>query len=185
MIFLIFDTALNEQYTLIQLQQKYPMHTSLFQGTKDEALFDIAPYVFEIDAQLFEKVNGPLIKLHEMVYIETDENMKDTIDHFQLFIYKLINNKEYFFRFWDARVLPKYLHECNEDQLNTFFGNVKAFYIEDKNGTSFQKFEKGRKNKLLNIEVQKKIVFDTIEIPKTSEVVSETDQPKKRRFFVE
>lgn len=184
MIFLIFDTAINDQYTLIQLQKQYINHKSLFHGTKDEALFDISPYIFEIDSSLFEKKEEPLLNLNQMVYVQTNESLEEVIIHFQQFIYKLINNKEYFFRFWDARVLIRYLHDSNVEQLNLFFGNVIAFFVEDSVKHTFQKYEKGRKNSLLNIELQKKLFLEIIPTNQL-ELTNNNEQPKKRRFFVD
>ena len=49
MTYLLYDTALNGDYTLVILRQQYPDSVSLFEGTKDESLADIAPYLFQID----------------------------------------------------------------------------------------------------------------------------------------
>jgi hypothetical protein len=185
MIFLIFDTAINDQYSLIQLQKQYENNKSLFHGTKDEALSDISPYIFEIDASLFDKMDKPLINLNQLVYFETDETIDKVVDHFQQFIYKLIYNKEYFFRFWDARVLTRYLQECNADQLSLFFGNVRSFFVEDPTKKSFQKYEMGRKNNLLQVELQKKIFLDVIPTSAHKQPTDDVEQPKKRRFFVD
>ncbi len=184
MIFLIFDTAINDQYTLIQMQNQYKNHKSLFHGTKDEALFDISPYIFEIDASLFEKMEEPLLNFKQLVYFQTNESLEEVIIHFQQFIYKLINNKEYFFRFWDARVLIRYLHEGNAEQLKVFFGNVNAFFVEDSAKHTFQKYEIGRKNNLLNVELQKKLFLEIIPTNQP-ESTNNNEQPKKRRFFVD
>ena len=38
MKYLCYDSALNGEYTLIQLMQRYPKHINLFSGTDDENL---------------------------------------------------------------------------------------------------------------------------------------------------
>lgn len=189
MVYIIYDTALNGQYTLLQLQESYPVNDSLFAGSRDEALTDVAPYVIRIDADFKTKLQGPLISLHQLIFVETEDSLTQVIQHFQPFIYKKREDKEYFFRFWDARVLSKFL--SNESLLNPerFFGASKALLIED--ADDLLRFELNRKNKVFATRIPAGSFFEQIQSgPNHPEQNSESlkaEQPAKpkRRFFVE
>ena len=94
MIYIIFDTALNGPYTLMLLQNAYPVNQSLFKGTKDEALSDVAPYIFQVDDHLFEKINHPIASLKFIVVFESDQKINNLLSHFQQFIYEKRNGQE-------------------------------------------------------------------------------------------
>ena len=44
------------------------------------------------------------------------------------------------FRFYDPRVLRKFLPTCNADELQTFFGKVETFFAEDEKEKPFSAF---------------------------------------------
>ncbi len=99
MVYLLYDTALNEEYTRIQLQALYPSHSSLFEGTQDETLLDVAPYLFLIDADFLVKVKNPLYRLDDVMYLETTAGLEELRTHFQQFIYRRVHQQAYYFRF--------------------------------------------------------------------------------------
>ena len=43
--------------------------------------------------------------------------------------------REFFFRFYDPRVLRVYLPTCNSEELRTFFGPVELFSMEGERRT--------------------------------------------------
>lgn len=140
MIYIIYDTALNGPYTLMLLQNTYPVNRSLFTETKDAVLSDVAPYLFLVDENLFKKINGPSVSLEAIVIVESDERINDLLSHFQQFIYENKNGKEYFFRFWDARVLERFLPVYAEVKRHTFFEGVNYFYTTDRQYTKAKSF---------------------------------------------
>lgn len=140
MIYIIFDTALNGQYTLLLLQNAYTVNQSLFKGTKDEALSDVAPYIFQVDDKLFEKINGPIVSLEAIVVLDSEQKINDLLAHFQQFIYEKINGRENYFRFWDARVLARFIPACNDKKLDDFFDGVNCFYTIDRPQANAKKF---------------------------------------------
>ena len=44
------------------------------------------------------------------------------------------------FRFYDPRVVHKFLPTCNTGELKTFFGKVDAFFAETPDGKGFSRF---------------------------------------------
>ena len=134
MLYIIYDSALNELPGLIALQQLYPTHRSLFKGTKDEMLNDVAPYLFEVGDDFLEKINGLDVPLEGLLVVESDRELEKVCQHFQRFIYQTVNKREYFFRFWDARVLQKFLPTCEESQLKMFFDGIKSYTFKSESG---------------------------------------------------
>lgn len=50
--------------------------------------------------------------------------------HFRHFlVVQLPDGEQWFFRFYDPRILPVYLSNCNESELRKFFGPVRGFGI--------------------------------------------------------
>lgn len=191
MIYIIFDTALNGPYTLMLLQNAYPVNQSLFKGTKDEALSDVAPYIFQVDDHLFEKINHPIASLKFIVVFESDQKINNLLSHFQQFIYEKRNGQENYFRFWDARVLERFLPTCSEKKLDIFFENIAAYYIVDETEATARCFTINRR-KLLNtkiISLKEIFALQNISAPlqeQTNESnLTSTGQPVKqnKKFF--
>jgi hypothetical protein len=132
MQYLLFDAALNGTYTLLHLQQAYPVHQSLFKDTPDSSLADVAPYLFEIDDQFYTKLKDiPELSLEGLIRIDWVPNMDTLANHLRTHIYQKVKGREYYFRFWDGRVLRKFLPSCEEVQLRLFFGNIRNFTMQD------------------------------------------------------
>jgi hypothetical protein len=131
MNYLIYDSALNGTYTLMMLQKHYPNHQSLFKKTKDEMLNDVAPYLFLVDdngEKLKEEIE---ISLKETMVVQSFQPLDILADHFREFIYQKVNGRVCYFRFWDARVLKKFLPMCTEMQLRLFFRPVSNIIMAD------------------------------------------------------
>jgi hypothetical protein len=148
MKYLIYDCALNGLYTLIRLQQTYPVNVSLFKGTRDEVLFDVAPHIFLVDDKIKEKLgNDEDISLKQILIVESDQPLKVLHDHFKEFIYQKVNKRISYFRFWDPRVLKKFLPSCSDLQLKLFFAPIRRFLLEDEIAGFYLFFER-QQNKL-------------------------------------
>ena len=82
-------------------------------------------------------------------FFDSTENLDALREHLQYFIYKKIEDKEHFFRFWDARVLRKYLDRCSTAELTNFFGEVvDAIYLEDQESDAFVSLSINKKGKI-------------------------------------
>lgn len=131
MRYLIYDTALNGFPTLLGLQKYYEVNQSLFKGTKDEVIMDVSPWLLLIDDKLKENLSNETdVSMHFTLQVEAEGDIHRVATHFKKFIYQTIDGREYFFRFYDARVLKKYLPTCDEDQLIAFFGPIKYLMAE-------------------------------------------------------
>lgn len=189
MVYILYDTALNGQYTLLLLQNAYPINQSLFKGTKDETLSDVAPYIFQVDDQLFEKINGPIVSLNAIVVLESPEKIDTLLSHFQQFIYTKINKQENYFRFWDARVLARFLPESNDEKRTDFFEGVNCFYsINLEDATAKNYFLKRGKLQTADLALHKLFVLNNNEtqlLESENLAMAEKEKPKKekRKYF--
>lgn len=132
MSFLLLDTSLSGTYTLYRFKEEFKQCASLFGQTKDSNLEDAAPYLFNLGNENFKKkFSGDLI-VNKQFYIllESDEPFEKLSNHFRKFLYKVVDKKEYFFRFYDPRIVSVLLQSEDAELVNRFFGSIKAFVVE-------------------------------------------------------
>lgn len=107
---------------------------SLYKGRSEEQLADFAPYLFMIsNNNSFSRWLTAEGWGHSWgIYLESLANPADVYRHFRKYL--LVQNeqgKEYYFRFYDPRVMRSFLPTCNPQQLVDFFGPVTYFLLED------------------------------------------------------
>ncbi|MCH5720989.1 DUF4123 domain-containing protein [Niabella hibiscisoli] len=134
MIYLCYDTALNEEYTLVKLLQKYPDYISLFKGTDDENIWDAAPYLFEVKDNFYELRKDAFIQLDHCILFETNETKEEVCRFLQYYMYKKMGDRIAYVRVWDARVLTKHLAGWEEKEKQQFFIFLKQFIQKMKIG---------------------------------------------------
>jgi len=186
MMYILYDTALNGLYTLSLLQKIYPDNISLFKGTKDEHLFDVAPYLFRIDDLFFQNITDPYISLQAVTVLESDRKLNDLHEHFTHFIYQRTDGRENYFRFWDARVLARFLPACSDKKLDSFFDGIKSFYEPDQEkGTAKKYFIKRAKLQSDILPLSKLFVLTNDSEEEILVASGSEDEPKKtkRTFF--
>ncbi|WP_300596651.1 DUF4123 domain-containing protein [Niabella sp.] len=204
MQFLCYDTALNEEYTLMRLLQQYPRYCSLFQGTDDEQIWDAAPYLFEVDSNFYDlRSNNALIRLDHCMLLETDEPMEAVVPFLQQFVYRHTDTGPVYFRVWDPRVLLQQLPGWSEKERIKFFEFFDCFYTEGADNALLDQWQPDDRYQLTRATVQRaailpdRMVQETevqelpVEKPEKAEVFREEPPsvteapPKRRRFFIE
>lgn len=131
--FLLLDSAqlYSEMENAFHLN---PNNFSLYRGESEEALKDIAPYLFSLEANtlfvdwFFENGWGKSWG----VLVSSSASMEELHKHFRKFLFvQSYDGSEMYFRFYDPRVLRIFLPTCDKDQLLEFFGPIKYFLMED------------------------------------------------------
>jgi hypothetical protein len=187
MRYLCFDSALNEVYTLLLLQQEYPVYRSLFKDTTDEDLWEVAPWLFQIEHDfIFKKNDDPNFSLKRCLIIETPVSIKELTIHLQQFLYVTVNGKKQFNRFWDAAVLTQQLPKMNSSQLTAFFEEIVSVYAQQEN--EWLQFSLNKKDKLFSQPIATNTLFNRETTKENTEPASNSptdQQPKRRRFFTE
>ncbi len=195
MKYLCLDMAINTAYPVMPLQKEFPVNQCLFKHTDDDFIWDTAPWLFALDQKDFYTViNDPLITFNHHLIIESNETIAFLCEHLKPFIYQQIDNKTFYYRFWDARVLLRELPQYSEEKLNHFFNQyIQAIYIEDGSKDQLLKFSLNSRQ-LLSIDKCSRLqVFAPVtattepvekETPKTNYPNTQANQPaKKRRFW--
>jgi len=144
--FIILDGAKMQSHLLVA-KQFNEEGRCLYSGEPEKTLGHVAPWLFPFErksnfADWFIASSG---KQNWGILLETKMEMNQVYMHLKKFLrVKFENGKNVYFRFYDPRVLPTFLNSCPEDQLLTFFGDIKQFMIEvpDKGYFSFSVEEK-------------------------------------------
>jgi hypothetical protein len=205
MKYLCYDSAINGEYTLIQLMHRYPKHINLFSGTDDERIWDAAPWLFELNSNPYELRGQSMIQVEHCIIFETNEPVKNVLEYLQSKIYIKENGQDKYFRIWDARVLLKHIQFWNQDELNDFFSVFNNCYIENEDPDSLNKWQWKRGNQVEAIKISK---VKTLPLIKTEEeldreleegnkkevkseevekksIEEDEQKPKHRKFFMD
>lgn len=109
-----------------------------------DALVRVAPYLVEIQPKsafadwLFRRWGD-----HWGILLATRARLDELYRHFRRFlIVKDPAGRRLYFRYYDPRVLRSYLPTCNAEELETVFGPVEHYLLEDENGSGLLRFSR-------------------------------------------
>lgn len=105
---------------------------SLYLGMAEEEYWGFAPYLARMDVPMLEWIETRLAGEPWGVFIEAQEDLNAVRKHLHHFL--IVNDpqdEEMYFRFYDPRVLRKYLPTCTPRELRQFFGTLDAFLVPD------------------------------------------------------
>ena len=106
---------------------------SLFAGTEDAPLWALAPYLFEADEEMLDRLAGTQAW---GVFVVADGGLDALAGHLRrLLVTRAASGEPVRFRFYDPRVLPAHLDGCGAEALRELFGPVRAFGVETEEGT--------------------------------------------------
>jgi hypothetical protein len=116
----------------------------LFSGDLEPDMLYVAPFV------VYLAPNGTLTDWlftngfgkHFGIFLHSRRSMNEMRRHFR----SLVNvydesGKPLTFRFYDPRVIRKFLPTCTGDELKSFFGDVDSFFAESENGESLRQYQ--------------------------------------------
>lgn len=139
-----------------KLAEDEPEHVCLYAGDLQPDMAEVAPYLVKLENNtpfndwVLERGWGN----HWGIYAETGAPMLELRKHFRRFLtVHDENGKPLLFRYYDPRVLRAYLPTCNGEELNTLFGPVDAYLMEDEGGDAMLRFR--LKNGTLAKQVEK------------------------------
>jgi len=105
---------------------------SLYQGRAEEELWAIAPYLCKVDPLTLDWITADLWAAPWGVFALTDVSLEELRKHFRrLLVVDAPNGESWYFRFYDPRVLPKFLAVGTKSQIEETFGPVRAFAVTD------------------------------------------------------
>lgn len=125
------------------IDEHRPKFERLFAGELEPGMADAIPYLVQLEPQsefaawAFEKGWGK----HWGIYAVSQANIRAMRLHFRslLRVYDP-DDRLLYFRYHDPRVLRVYLPTCNAEELETVFGPVEYFLVEDRDETTALRF---------------------------------------------
>ena len=130
----IVDSARNDEVFrfLITGDAQY---RSLFEGTMDVQSYGVSGFLVECKSEspLFQWMTSEAWGDHCCIYFISEASFDELFEHFQQFNRVYLEDDEVvLFRYYDPRVLRKYLPTCDDEEIDIFFGEVKIYFAESK-----------------------------------------------------
>jgi Domain of unknown function (DUF4123)/FHA domain len=132
-LYALLDAA-NEPSVLKVLFESKEEYASLFDGVAGAQLTHFAPYLVRLpkESPLLETLVQKGWGKSWGVFLTSPQQLQDLRSHFRQFLLVTMpDGKEVYFRFYDPRVLRVYLPSCVPDEINSLFGPVKYYLVED------------------------------------------------------
>ncbi len=128
----LLDAAQDAQ-VLAFLSQGKALWRSLYDGASATKLATHAPYLVAVpdsEEWLKELVSAGWCKSW-FVFVSSASSFEDVRHHFRKFLFVLNSaHQQFYFRFYDPRILRAFLPTCSTDQLEEFFGPITEFILE-------------------------------------------------------
>jgi len=118
-------------------------HTCLYQGQSQEVLWHVAPYLVrcEQDAAFVHWVLDQGWGDSWGIFLTSQAGLEDLQAHFRRFlIVKSEDDREFYFRFYDPRVVRIFLPTCTPEEIMQFFGPVSCYLTEGEQPDTLLKF---------------------------------------------
>jgi len=118
----------------MELYNRQPESICLFSGELEPDMAEVAPYLIHL--QVGTEFTNWLIERgwgnHWGIFALSRGEMRDMRNHFRRFLtVHTSEGKPMRFRYYDPRVMRRYLPTCNREDLAVLFGQVDSYFLED------------------------------------------------------
>jgi hypothetical protein len=130
-LFAVLD-ACDEPVVVEQVRSMDDRAVSLYRSPAAEDLYAIAPYLVQVDAATLDWITATLWARPWGMFALADIELEALRTHFRKFL--LVDapgGDQWYFRFYDPRVLEQFLTAADASQLVDFFGPVTAYAWTD------------------------------------------------------
>jgi hypothetical protein len=145
-LYAVLDGVMVPDLPNVLYDEKVP-NECLWSGDLTPDKIYTAPYLVGLkrNSKFSDWVFEEALGKHWGIFIHSTRSMVDTKNHFRsmLLAYDERGNPLRF-RYYDPRVLRKYLPTCNMGELKTVFGNSEAIFIESDDPDKILRFEIGK-----------------------------------------
>jgi hypothetical protein len=143
-LYAVLDAARNPEIA-VRLRAGGTHHDCLYQGPTAEALWFVAPYLArcERDSPFFSWLTEFGWGQSWGIFAAAAVDLASLRQHFRkLLLVKMEDDEaDFYFRFYDPRVLRSYLPTCTSEEAVEFFGPIRAYVTEDEQAASGLSFE--------------------------------------------
>jgi hypothetical protein len=130
---MVIDCARDPRIFGLMLECFYTRHTCLFSGPISPQMQVVAPYILDIeyDDKKTEKFIRETWGKNWGFFLKSDTRSDRLIRHLRrLLMVRDYTNRLLMFRYYDPRILRRYLRTCTVEELRTFYGPIQAFWVE-------------------------------------------------------
>jgi hypothetical protein len=127
----------------VRLHETATPNYCLIRGELPPDLVHAAPYVAILlpGSTFTEWVFANCMKGNEGIFLHSRFSIKEMRRHFRgLFRVTDESGRPLMFRFYDPRVIRKFLPTCTASELTDFFGNVETYFVNSGDGNSLTKY---------------------------------------------
>jgi pSer/pThr/pTyr-binding forkhead associated (FHA) protein len=141
-LFALVDGARDVELAFDARQMGSSLYT-VFSGEQASALAHVGPVVVTLDSPMpFLERWVDKAGAHVGVLFQTPAGLDDVCAHLRdIFVVTDEEGQEYFFRFYDPRVLRTFLPTCTPTELSEFFTPITRWICEDEAGTGYVSYE--------------------------------------------
>jgi len=137
-LYMVLDGARDPR--ILELLHEAPdEHRSLYEGTRGEALEDVAPYLVRLrdDSGLLERLVLEGWEKRWGIFLASPLNFVDLRRHLRRFLMVEVEDtrQRLYFRFYDPGVLRAFLPTCSVRQVAELLGESEAALCEEADGT--------------------------------------------------
>lgn len=159
-LYAILDSARDEKIYSKLLKSDIEV-VSLYRGDPERELAEVAPYLIKL--QRIDPFNEWFLKngwgKSWGIFFESSATMKELRQHLRIFL--MVYDEEanpLYFRYYDPRVFRIYLPTCDQEEMNTVFGPIRYYAMEDEDPNFLLRFWPGQESPM-----QEKILVGKIE----------------------
>ena len=141
-VYALLDAA-RDRRVLRVLEDSGEPHHSLYEGKQGEDLADYAPYLVRVyeDSPLVQELLEHAWGRNWGDFLRCELSSLEVRRHFRHFLLvRDESGEEFYFRFYDPRVLRVFLPSCTPEQRLEFFGPVRCFLLESECGSRLLNF---------------------------------------------
>jgi hypothetical protein len=142
-LYAILDGAAIPDLPTMIARSHLPNHC-LFTGDLDDDLACVAPYLVYLapDSDFTDKVFKESPGANWGIFVHSRTSMTEMRRHFRSLIDCITEDGDPIkFRYYDPRVLQKFLPTCTPEELAVFFGRTDAIFAESDDADRFIRFE--------------------------------------------
>ncbi|MBX7247169.1 MAG: DUF4123 domain-containing protein [Candidatus Sumerlaeaceae bacterium] len=140
----IIDGAQTGELAFLARLMGHSVYT-LFSGEMAEAVAHAGPYLVALGQPLpFLEKWIETMGRNAGILLQTTAELEVLYAHLrEIFVVTDEEGQEYFFRYYDPRVIRTFLPTCTAGELEEFFGVVDRWIVEDKDGKNYQIWRRG------------------------------------------
>jgi len=131
-LYAILD-ACNEPAVPLKVTELGPERAvSLYRGQAEHEQWAVAPYLTRVDEGIIGWIAKSLGEKPWGIFALAECDLTTLRKHFRRFL--IVEDPEgevMYFRYYDPRILAAFLPACTAEELQTFFGPVKAYAVAD------------------------------------------------------